>query len=288
MTNTPDLLVDLLQPDRLTAVVDVGANPITDIPPYKPMLDKRICSLVGFEPQLEGLAKLNEQKSDLETYLPYAVGDGAPATLKVCHAPGMSSLLTPNPQVLDCLALYSIFGMVTGELPIETHRLDDVSEIETIDFLKIDVQGSEISVFHGGRSRLANCVAVHTEVCFMPLYKDQPLFGEIDRELRLLGLIPHMFTQIKKAMILPLHSQANLYATINQALFTDVVYVRDFTKPDDMSEAQLKHLALIAHYCYQSYDLAVKCIHDLQLRKAIASDSITRYLTALRALIAAT
>jgi FkbM family methyltransferase len=280
MTTDPELLADLLQTSRLTAVVDIGANPITDIPPYQTMLGKRLCSLVGFEPQAEGLAKLNELKSDLETYLPYAVGDGELATLKVCHAPGMSSLLAPNPRILDCLALYSIFGMVTGELPMETHSLDNISEIAALDFLKIDVQGSELAVFRGGHSHLANAVAVHTEVCFMQLYKDQPLFGDIDRELRSLGMIPHIFSQVQKAMILPLYFENDLYATMNQALYTDVVYVRDFTRPDDMSTEQLKHLALISHYCYQSYDLTVKCLRDLQLRNAIASDSMTRYLTA--------
>jgi FkbM family methyltransferase len=281
MTNAVDLLVELLQPERLTAVVDIGANPITDEPPYQPMLAKRICSLVGFEPQLEGLALLNERKSDLETYLPYAVGDGMPATLKICHAPGMSSLLTPNPRVLDCLNLYSIFGMVTGEVPIETHRLDDISEIAVIDFLKIDAQGSELAVFRSGRSRLANAVAVQTEVCFMQLYKDQPLFADIDQELRSLGLIPHLFTEMRKAMILPLRFENDLYRTMNHTLFTDVVYVRDFTQPDDMGAEQLKHLALIAHYCYQSYDLTIKCMRDLELRSAIAAGSVVRYLSSL-------
>ena len=245
------------------------------------MLAKRICSLVGFEPQAHGLALLNERKGDLETYLPYAVGDGKPATLKVCHAPGMSSLLTPNPRVLDCLNLYSIFGMVTGELPIETHRLDDISEIAVIDFLKIDAQGSELSVFRSGRSRLTNAVAAQTEVCFMQLYKDQPLFAEIDQELRSLGLIPHLFTEMKKAMILPLRFDNDLYRTMNHTLYTDVVYVRDFTQPDNMSAEQLKHLALIAHYCYQSYDLTTKCIRDLESRSAIAAGSVARYLNAL-------
>ena len=131
-----ELLVELLQPGRRTGVVDVGANPITDVPPYAPMLQKRIATLVGFEPQAEGLAALNLRKSDLETYLPYAVGDGKPGTLKLCHAPGMSSLLTPNPQVLDCLALYSIFGMVVGEVALDTRRLDDIAEIGALDFLK--------------------------------------------------------------------------------------------------------------------------------------------------------
>ena len=43
---------------------------------------------------------------------------------------------------------------------------------------------------------------------------------------------------------------------MNQLLEADVVYVRDFTFPDKMSSEQLKHLALIAHHCYGSYDLA--------------------------------
>jgi hypothetical protein len=33
-----DPLFDLLQPARLTAVVDIGANPIDGDPPYKRML----------------------------------------------------------------------------------------------------------------------------------------------------------------------------------------------------------------------------------------------------------
>ena len=47
----PDLVVDLLKPARLTAVVDIGANPIDGEPPYKPMLQNRLCRLTGFEPQ---------------------------------------------------------------------------------------------------------------------------------------------------------------------------------------------------------------------------------------------
>ncbi len=153
------------------------------------------------------------------------------------------------------------------EIPIETHRLDDISEIADIDFLKIDVQGSELSVFRSGRSHLSKAAAVQTEVCFMQLYKDQPLFAEIDQELRSLGLIPHVFTEMKKAMILPLHFENDLYRTMNHVLYTDVVYVRDFTQPDNMDAEQLKHLALIAHYCYQSYDLSTKCILDLKFEK---------------------
>jgi FkbM family methyltransferase len=284
MTTASDPLVELLQPSRLTAVVDIGANPIDSDPPYKKMLFNRLCTVVGFEPQAEGLIDLNSRKSDLETYLPYAVGDGSRATLKICQAPGMSSLFTPNPQVLECFPLFSQFGTVLREVPVETHTLDGIVEIEALDFLKIDVQGSELSVFRSGRSRLAGAVALQTEVSFVPLYQGQPVFGDIDLALRALGLIPHMFANINKRMILPLHYSNNLHASLNQLLEADIVYVRDFTQPDKMSVDQLKHLALIAHHCYSSYDLATKCIRDLASRGAVASDAVDRYMSTLKGL----
>jgi hypothetical protein len=65
-----ECLVDLLQPRRLTSVVDIGANPIDGDPPYKEMLRRRICRVIGFDPQPDVLNNLNAAKSDLETYLP--------------------------------------------------------------------------------------------------------------------------------------------------------------------------------------------------------------------------
>src|SRR5262245_16070007 len=112
MTDAADAVVALLGPERPTAVVDIGANPIDGEPPYKRMLAKRLCTLVGFEPQPEALAKLNAAKSDLETYLPYAVGDGTRGTLKICQAPGMTSLFTPEPRILNQFWGFSQFGRV--------------------------------------------------------------------------------------------------------------------------------------------------------------------------------
>ena len=281
MTTATDPLSALLRPERLTAVVDIGANPIDSEPPYKKMLLNRLCTLVGFEPQEAGLAKLNASKSDLETYLPYAVGDGAKGILKICHAPGMTSLLTPNPRVLECFPAFATFGRVTEEVPIDTRTLDSIAEIAHLDFLKIDVQGSELSVFRNGSARLAQAVAIQSEISFVPLYKDEPVFGDIDLALRPLGFVPHMFDKISKRMILPLHFSDNLYGSINQLLEADIVYVRDFTQPDKMSDEQLKHLALIAHHCYGSYDLAARCINVLAERGKIAADGLAQYLAIL-------
>jgi FkbM family methyltransferase len=258
-----DPLFDLLRPERLTAVVDVGANPIDDVPPYKSLLTRRLCTVVGFEPQAAALAKLNAMKSDLETYLPAAIGDGSAAVLKVCREPGMTSLLTPEPRVLACFPGFSDWGRVIEELSITTRTLDSIAEIAEMDFLKIDAQGAELAIFRGGRARLSRAVAIQTEVSFVPLYQNQPSFGDIDRELRDLGYIPHTLAAIHRRLLLPLQHPFNIHAAMNQLLEADIVYVRDFTRPELIDSQQFQHLALIAHHCYNSYDLALKCIHEL-------------------------
>ena len=278
LDNNPTGLAELLGAERLTAIVDIGANPTDGYPPYYHMLQSRLCTVIGFEPQPAEFAALMARKGDLETYLPYAVGDGSTGMLNICQAPGMSSLLTPDPKALDCFPFYSHFGTVHRQVPMETRTLDSMTEIKALDYLKIDVQGSELSIFRNGRSLLANAICVQTEVSFVQLYQNQPGFGEIDSALRALGFIPHMIANVEKRMILPIQNVNDRLAHINQILEDDMVYVRDFTRGDKMSVEQLKHLALVAHYCYGSFDLAGNCIYHLMNKGVLPNDAVSRYL----------
>ena len=90
----PQPLLDLLKPQRIIEIVDIGANPIDGDPPYKPMLRAgEICRVTGFEPQEYALKKLNDAKSKLERYLPYAVGDGSEKVLNICSAGTIPALM---------------------------------------------------------------------------------------------------------------------------------------------------------------------------------------------------
>lgn len=282
MTAANDTLFELLRPERPTAVVDVGANPIDGDPPYKPLLQKRLCRVIGFEPQPDALAALNTRKSDCETYLPFVVGDGSARTLHVCANSGMTSLLRPDPVMLHHLGGFEFWARVIEEIPVTTHRLDDIAEVQALDFLKIDVQGAELSVFQNATRLLQAAVAIQTEVSFLRLYQDQPVFGAVDLALRELGFVPHAFVHVKRWMIAPM-TAPRPDAALNQLLEADAVYVRDFTKADAMTSEQLKHLALIAHHCYRSYDLAVNCVYHLRERGVVAADAMTRYLELIRA-----
>jgi FkbM family methyltransferase len=271
-------LIDLLKPERITEIVDIGANPIDGEPPYLPMLRAGgVCRVTGFEPQEVAFKKLIDKKTSSERYLPYAVGDGSEKVLNICAAKGMSSLLKPDSEILKIFHPFDIWGQVVSQQKVLTKTLDSISEIEQLDFLKIDIQGGELSVFQCGKKKLENTVAIQTEVSFIPLYEGQPIFGAIDIELRGLGFIPHSFPAIKNWMIAPLVINGDSRIPLNQLLEADIVYVKDFTKPEKISDEQLKHLALISHICYKSYDLSMRCIAILEERGVVPSGSVGRY-----------
>lgn len=277
-------LTALLCPARLIEVVDIGANPIDGDPPYLPILQKGLCRVTGFEPQVDALEDLLSKASSLERYLPYAIGDGGSHILNVCRASGMTSLLQPDPARLALFDFLRPLAEVETRVPLQTKRLDDVGEIENLDYLKIDIQGGELNVFRHGVQKLAKAVVVQVEVSFVPLYVDQPVFGDIDLELRAQGFLPHCFAAVKNWPIFPCVINDDPRAALNQLLEADIVYVRDFSRCETMSDEQLKHLSIIAHECYGSYDLALRCVAVLEGRGAMREGATEVYGEILQSL----
>ena len=276
-----DLLTQILAPARPTAIVDAGANPIDGDPPYKAMLGAGLCEVTGLEPQAQALARLEKSKGPHERYLPFALGDGSVRTLHVCELEGMTSLLVPDPAHLALFNLFPIWGKVNSQVPVATRKLDDIAEIAHLDFLKMDIQGAEREVLAHGQIKLAETVVIQTEVSFVPLYHGQPAFGEMDLALRAMGFLPHCVTGTKIWPISPMVVGDQPNRGIRQLLETDMVYVRDFSKTENMTAEQWKHLALIAHHCYGSYDLALKAIVVLADLGAVPADARKRYLASL-------
>jgi FkbM family methyltransferase len=136
---------------------------------------------------------LNRKKGTNETYLPYAVGDGGEHTLNLCAYSGWTSLFVPSAAALDVFSFFKANARVVDRTRLKTRRLDDIAELDGIDFLKIDIQGGELAVFVHGREKLKHAVVIQTEVQFVDLYDGQPSFGQVDQELRAQGFIPHAF-----------------------------------------------------------------------------------------------
>ena len=258
-------------------IADIGAAFLGETPPYQPLLDSGLGRLFAFEPDARQVETLRQRLGSTATVIAQAVGDGREHTLHVCDH-GWSSILEPDPAALAFFNSFTALGRVLSKQVIQTRRLDDIAELPPPDFLKMDVQGAELMVLQNGRAKLAACVAVQLETSFVTLYKSQPPFGAVDLEMRAQGFMPHRFVDVKRWSIAPAIAGNDPRVALNQLLESDIVYIRDLTKPDNFSDLQLKRLAAIAHM-YRSPDLAVRCLSELEARSVVSGADMLRYLT---------
>jgi FkbM family methyltransferase len=259
--------------------VDIGANPIDGTPPYANLLRAGDAEVVGFEPNPEALAVLQSKKGPFETYLPHAIGDGGRHTLKVCRAPGMTSLLTPNTDVLKLFHGFPEWGAVTMTIPVDTRRLDDIPETTGIDLIKIDIQGAELMALQNAQDRLKDALVVQTEVEFVPLYVNQPLFSDVDQFLRSRGFAFHRFYPAISRVMRPFLLNNDIYAGLSQLVWADAIFVKDFVHVERISNVQLLKTAAILHDCYQSFDLVLFLLTEYDSR---TGDAVApRYLSGL-------
>lgn len=249
-------------PPRLT-IVDVGAASMgqgTD--PHARLSHQPNVSIIGFEPNQAACAKRNAEARPNQRYLPYFIGDGAPHRFYQCANPLTSSLYEPNHALLDKFQNMDL--PVTGVSDVQTVRLDDIAEIDDCDFLKLDIQGAELDAINGGQSLLRNVMVVHAEVEFIPMYKGQPLFGDIDRRLRELGFLLHKFDKIFSRQMKPLIVNNDPYSPFSQIIFAEAaIYVRNFMEFDTLPVNKLINLARILHSVYGSYDLCAVALESI-------------------------
>jgi FkbM family methyltransferase len=257
-------------------IIDVGAMHIAQgTGAYDALAQTLPCEVIGFEPVMAECERLNRMGTGY-TYLPYVIGDGREHTFHECASPENSSLLEPNFALLDRFSNTRALFEVVASRRVVTRRLDDIPETREADFLKLDVQGGELIVLNGAIERLKNALVVHTEIEFAPLYKNQPLFGDIDAFLRGHGFVAHRLTTLGGLLFHPFQHLQATSARVNQILWADMVYVRDFTSLDRLSPLQLLKLAVILHENYASCDLAAAALAERD-RKA-GSDLHRQYM----------
>lgn len=262
-------------------VVDIGANPLDGSPPYAGLLQAGIADVVGFEPNREALARLGAMKGPNELYLPHSVGDGKRHTLNYCQAPGMTSLLQPNADVLGLFHGFPDWGRVVATESVDTVRLDDIEATRGVEFLKLDIQGAELMALRHGQDRLREVLVVQTEVEFLQLYIDQPLFSEVELFLRSFGLMFHRFYPTVSRVVRPLLVRNDIYAGLSQVVWADAVFVRDISKLALFSDEQLLSMATILHDCYASIDIVLHLMTEYDRRRGTNLGSV--YLSGLQA-----
>ncbi len=98
------------------------------------------------------------------------------------------------------------------------------------------------------------------------MYVDQPLFAEVDQELRRQGFIFHTFSAMAGRSFVPVHPAGGPGEPFRQTLWGDAVYVKDFTRFAELEPDQLLKIAAIAHDLYGSPDLAALALQHHQVK----------------------
>ena len=242
----------------LIEVIDIGSNPAhhATVPPqYNSLFQRGRCRVTGFEPGEKAFAALQEFMGPKSRYFPYAIGDGTTQTLYECAFDVMTSLYEPNEELLQHFHLLDRAAKVVGTCRVDTKRLDDIPEIKSCDYIHMDVQGAELQCLQGGEKLLHDVVVVHAETNFLPMYKNQPLFSEVEIYLRSRGFMLHRVEGLQTRTLRPLCLNGNALAGWHQWFWGDSVFIRDITTWHLMSPEALLKMAAILHELYHAFDM---------------------------------
>ena len=276
-------LRDLLSPVRPLRIADVGANPV-NVPAYQQMLDMQACEVWGFEPDDDAFAALEKTDQPGTHFVQRAVGKSGPGTFYPHQATGMGSLFKVDEASVSYLGRHGWFGRQREGITLDLISLDDIPEDELPppDLLKMDIQGGELDVLRTGRQRLSEAVAIIPELRFAQIYVDEPMWSDVDHELRDQGFILHKLVEPKAMSLGTSHKDKMRHAAFrNQLVDGDAVYIRDPRQMDGWSEEQVKQLAIAAAGVFDSLDLTIFCLDHLTSRGALPEDASKDFFNSL-------
>ncbi len=276
-------LIDLLGLEKPLQVADIGARITKEVPVYKPLIEHGVAHLHGFEPEPEAFEELKAAAGEGISVYPYALGKPGPATFYAHNIGALSSVFK------FCASAANYLGKgFWVKRPITEHQmtlvaLDTVEGLPKLDVLKMDVQGAEFDVMQGGAETLAECVMIIPEVRFYRMYEDEPMWADLDTEMRAQGFVLHKFMH-QKSVVLPSSQKSSFHKRRgSQLLDGDAVYIRKVEDTDTLSDHQLKALALAADIVAQSPDLCAYCLDALKARGVIPANATRQYVKRLPA-----
>jgi FkbM family methyltransferase len=140
-----------------------------------------------FEPDPREYEILKSERREDLIILNCALSDGVKTIdFYLCKAQKVSSSYLPNIDFLEKFPEAENYK-VLKTINISTDTLDNQlrkNDIAEIDFIKIDTQGHELPILQGSVNSLNSVIGLEIEVEFASIYKNQPLFNEVDSFVR--------------------------------------------------------------------------------------------------------
>lgn len=228
--------------------LDIGAA--EDLDPRWDMLKNKI-NFFFVEPHPKSSEELLIQKKNVIS----KVFSDTPDQLKkfyLTNKPTCSSFLKPNIEYLKKFKDFKRYE-IDKILEYETTTVDKEFNNLSLDFIKIDTQGSELSILKGSKKSLKNVLGLEIECEFFQLYEDQPLFEQIRSFLSEYDIIFYDFINI-------IRWERNSFSHIGQPQFADILFLRSPENVLNLYEEKKINLDKIKNYIivlarYNKYDL---------------------------------
>lgn len=247
-------------------VVDVGAR--GGLAPELHSI-RQLVHLIGFDADEAECRRLNAEPHDLHgrEFHPVFVGaaNGSASFHLYANAAESSSLL---PDARFARLIGGPDFAVARTLNVSTTTLDAFYEshasLPRPDFLKVDTQGTELSVLRGAVSCLRTASLVEVEVEFQPHYAEQPLFGDVASFMREQGFELFYLNRVFRQ-----HRGFRGFAR-GQLTFGDALFARREDRLAGLSDAAIERFLLLL-VVFGHLDAAMTVLEARALPEAAAA-----------------
>jgi len=247
---------------RTIIVVDVGSqNMSNEEHIYSHLLKHSFkTKVIRLEPNLisRGEREILEKGYELVIHDSF-VGDGEEYLFHINDPDSTSSLLPFNTGITSSLfGLHELKTLKTES--VRTDTLDELLDsIESIDLLKLDLQGFELNALQNAQKILSKTLIIHCQISFVEIYKGQSPFSDVDRFLRSHGF---QFIDFHYECRYPFLTNA-LVQTKDQLGWGDAIYIKEDGLKN--TEESLIIQSLIVLLCYNKVSLAASIAEKYDL-----------------------
>ena len=232
---------------------------------------------VGFEPDERSETELNfsnESNSNKKIFRKAVWEYSKLLKINLAKKPQVSSVFLPDMNYLDLFPNPDRFN-IERTIELESIKLDDLN-LEASDFIKLDIQGSELAVLKGANNVLEKCLGLEVELEFFQIYKEQPLFGEIVNYLK-----DHNFIFIDFVNIIRWERDA--FDGYGQSIFADGLFL---ITPEYLYSSKKSKVIFSRYLCicllYLRFDLIDAFINLLSLEERKYFNSFLNDIKPLR------
>jgi FkbM family methyltransferase len=254
------------------SIVDIGAEPLAyESHIYEPLRSRWPTRVLGFDPfstadeTTAAETKSNGVVTEL-TILPHFIGSGHEATFHINRSAPTSSLFASNLELAKRFSLLDQSLETVATRQVGTRTLDAALAgrfgfEQSVDFLKIDVQGGTLDILTAAPEVLARTLVCQVEVEFAELYKGEGLFGAVHEIMadHSFGLLD--FADLGRQRYAVMDQSRTYFLNAGRLLWADSIYVRHLDDLGQHRPESLLKIAIIMHEVYLKYDVAAEALH---------------------------